>query len=68
MSESVKIGGIGKNPVIDKINRLDSIDVKGYAKDKMEQLILGEEYDPNGIYARQVPIDFSKANWERDEK
>lgn len=68
MSESVKIGGIGKNPVIDKINSLNSIDVKNYAKNKMEQLLLSEEYAQNDIYIRQVPIDFSKANWERNEE
>ena len=30
MSESVKIGGIGKNPAIDRINSLNSIDIKNY--------------------------------------
>lgn len=34
MSESIKIGGIGKNPAIDKINNLNSIDVKNYAVKK----------------------------------
>jgi len=34
MSESVKIGGIGKNPAIDKINNLNSIDIKNYAVKK----------------------------------
>ena len=40
MSESVKIGGIGKNPAIDKVNRLNAIDVKGYAAKKMEEILL----------------------------
>ena len=40
MSESVKVGGIGKNPAIDKINRLNGIDVKSYAVDRMEQLLI----------------------------
>lgn len=39
MSESVKIGGIGKNPAIDKINRLNGIDVQNYAVNRMEQLL-----------------------------
>ena len=34
MSESVKIGGIGKNPAIDRINSLNSIDIKNYAVKK----------------------------------
>lgn len=40
MSESVKIGGIGKNPAIDKINQMNAIDVKNYAAKRMEELIL----------------------------
>ena len=28
MSESVKIGGIGKNPAIDRINQLNAMDIK----------------------------------------
>lgn len=64
MSESVKIGGIGKNPAIDKINRLNTIDIKNYAVGKMEELLLSR--DPEGLeYGKTVPIDFSRANWER---
>lgn len=40
MSESVKVGGIGKNPAIDKINQMNAIDVKNYAAKRMEELIL----------------------------
>lgn len=58
MSESVKIGGIGKNPVIDKINRLDSMDVKSYAVDTLESLLISERIDQNTIYSRAVPLDF----------
>lgn len=62
MSESVKIGGIGKNPAIDKINKLNQTDVKSYAVKKMEELLLvknsGEESKKN------VPIDFSRADWK----
>lgn len=64
MSESVKIGGIGKNPVIDKINNVNATDVKNFAQKKMEQLLLTEGSAQSEIYTRQVPIDFSRANWE----
>lgn len=64
MSESVKVGGIGKNPAIDRINDLSSADVKDAAKTRLEQLILAVEGDYNDIYRRQVPLDFSKVNWK----
>lgn len=60
MSESVKTGAVGKNPAIDKINKLNAIDIKNYAVSKMEGLLLtGKE----GI---DVPVDFRRVNW--DEK
>lgn len=65
MSESVKIGGIGKNPAIDKINSLNAIDIKNYAVDKMEEMLLSAKPDER-TYGRTVPIDFSKANWEEN--
>ena len=63
MSESVKVGGIGKNPTIDKINRLNGIDVKNYAVDRMEQLLKTKVSAKNRAYTKDVPIDFSKAAW-----
>lgn len=64
MSESVTIGGIGKNPAIDKIDNLNSMDVKMYAVKKMEQtLILGGDVQSE-TYMRQVPIDFGRVNWK----
>ena len=63
MSESVKIGGIGKNPAIDKINRLNAVDIKKYAVEKMEELLLTSEPEEQ-VYGRKVPIDFSRAVWE----
>lgn len=63
MSESVKIGGIGKNPAIDKINKLNAIDVKHFAVEKMEEILLGNAMEKLG-YMREVPIDFSGADWE----
>lgn len=63
MSESVRVGGIGKNPVIDKINQLNAIDVKNYAVKKMEALLLVENADKlNSI--KQISIDLSGADWE----
>lgn len=63
MSESVKIGGIGKNPAIDKINNLNAIDIKNYAANKMEGLLLKNDLKENADY-KQVPIDFSIVDWE----
>ncbi|MBD5546486.1 MAG: hypothetical protein HDQ97_03690 [Lachnospiraceae bacterium] len=63
MSESVKIGGIGKNPAIDKINRLNDIDIKNYAVNKMEEILLVQEQEEER-YCRNVPIDFDKADWK----
>lgn len=66
MSESVKIGGIGKNPAIDKINSLNAIDIKNYAVNKMEKMLINANPDETS-YGRAVPIDFSRANWEEDK-
>ncbi len=63
MSERVKVGGIGKNPAIDKINRLNKIDVQNYAVDKMEQLLASGNSSKDKVYTKNVPIDFSKAIW-----
>ncbi len=66
MSESVRVGGIGKNPAIDKINKLNAIDVKNYAVKKMEDLLLVDNADKlNRI--KQIPIDLSGADWERKD-
>ena len=64
MSESVKIGGIGKNPAIDKINSLNAMDIKNYAANKMEQLLLTGDHSHNAAYTKKVSIDFSKVEWE----
>lgn len=68
MSESVKIGGIRKNPAIDRINNMNSTEVKKSAKKKMEQLLLAEEVVQSETFTRPVPIDFSKAQWKETEK
>ncbi len=64
MSESVRIGGIGKNPAIDKINSLNSIDVKNYAVNKMEQLLLSTDSSRYQPYVQKASVDFSKVDWE----
>lgn len=64
MSESFRNGGIRKNPAIDKVNNLNSMEIKSSAKEKIEQLLLAEESLQSDIYARQVPINFSKINWK----
>ena len=61
MSESVKIGGIGKNPAIDKISRLNQVDVKKYAVNKMEELLLVKPIEAGD--RKEVPIDFGRASW-----
>lgn len=63
MSESVRVGGIGKNPAIDKINKLNAIDVKNYAVKKMEDLLLVEKTDELSDI-KQISIDLSGADWE----
>lgn len=68
MSESVKIGGIRKNPAIDRINSMNFTEVKKSAKKKMEQLLLAEEAVQIETFTRLVPIDFSKARWKGTAK
>lgn len=63
MSESVRVGGIGKNPAIDKINKLNAIDVKNYAVKKMEDLLLVEKAKKLNS-TKQISIDLSGADWE----
>lgn len=64
MSESVKIGGIGKNPAIDKINSLNAMDVKNQAVRRMEQVLLGGTAAESREYTREVPVDFVNADWK----
>lgn len=64
MSESVRIGGFGKNPAIDKINRLNAIDIKNYASDKMKQVVLSGHAESYTAYRKSVPISLDKVAWE----
>lgn len=63
MSEIVRVGAIGKNPAIDKINQLNEVDIKNYAVSKMEEIILNGNL-PDHEYRKSIPIDFSKVIWE----
>ncbi len=64
MSESVRIGGIGKNPAIDKINSLNAIDIKNYASDKMKQVVLSGHAGSYTAHRKAVPISLDKVEWE----
>lgn len=61
MSESVKIGGIGKNPAIDRINSLNSIDIKNYAVKKMEQLLAKtDKIGTDKFYTKPVSVKLNE--------
>lgn len=63
MSEKVKIGGIRKNPAIDKINSLGgAMDLKKCAVSKMEEALLTTEVKEKYGEIR-IPVDFTKADW-----
>ncbi len=64
MSESVKIGGIGKNPAIDKINSLNSIDIGSFAANRMKQLVLGGQSDSGTAQRRRIPLHLENIDWE----
>lgn len=64
MSESVKIGGIGKNPAIDKINSLNGIDIVNFAANRMKQMVLGGYSDSGTPQKRQVPLHLENMDWE----
>ncbi len=66
MSQRVKIGGVRKNPAIDKINSLEAIDVKNYIVGKMEQLLIEDiAQQEQWRDVTKLPLDFSKAAWKR---
>lgn len=73
MSRHVKIGGIGINPIIDKINAVDKAHIKALAANKMEQLIDIDKRKDADQYAdtelgkiicKKVPLVF---DWEEDD-
>ena len=79
MSESVKIGGIGKNPAIDKIGSIGETDVKNSVVRKMEQELLVrdvpvKEFFGEKAYEKAMKINIRKIvekdgiRVERDQK
>ena len=65
MSESVKIGGIGKNPAIDQIQQLNAIDVGSYAVKRMQELLLQSELSGEEDRDRKRAVDFGRVHWKR---
>ena len=65
MSESVKIGGIGKNPAIDQIQQLNAIDVGSYAVKRMQELLLQSELSGDEDRDRARAVDFGRVHWKR---
>ena len=73
MSRHVKIGGIGINPIIDKINAVDKAIVRTLATKKMEQLIGIDKSEDVGQYddtelgkviCNKIPLVF---DWEGED-
>lgn len=67
MTKRVKIGGIGENPAIEKINAVHKLDVKMLVTNKMEELVCIEKEisvdENNGeelrkIMSINVPLKF----------
>ncbi len=70
MSESVKIGGIGKNPAIDKIHSINSVNIHSYAADRMHQTLTGRKPSSGKGQNRGARIGqtfFDKVDWEGKE-
>ena len=64
VSESVKIGGIGKNPAVDKINSLQAIDIKGCAVRRMQEAVQGGNPHGSAAYRKAIPVSLEKVEWE----
>ena len=56
MSNRVKIGAIGTNPLIEEINKLNSVDIQGYAVKKMEELLFTDQLNELDWYAENLMI------------
>ena len=65
MRESVKIGGIGKNPTIDQIQQLNAIDVGSYAVKRMQELLLQSELSGEEDRDMERAVDFGRVHWKR---
>ena len=64
MSGRVKIGGIGKNPAIDKINSLKAIDIKNHAVRRMEQAVQDGHAGSGMAYRKEIPVSLERVEWE----
>lgn len=73
MSRHVKIGGIGKNPVIDKVNAVNKSIVRTLAVSKMEKMICIEKNEDvskcndtelGKVIYNKIPLIF---DWEEDD-
>lgn len=54
MSNRVKIGAIGNNPLIEEINRLNVMDIQGYAVKRMEELLFVESPNELDWYEERI--------------
>lgn len=66
MSESVKIGGIGKNPAVDKINSLQAIDIKSHAVRRMTEAVQGGKPHGSAAYRKEIPVSLERIDWEKE--
>ncbi len=70
MSKVIKVGGVGKSPVIEKMNRLNAISSQLDAVAVLEQKIFHSEQDQAQQCLKnrkQIINDFSISFQERDE-
>ncbi len=54
MSNRVKVGAIGNNPLIEEINQLNSMDIQGYAVKRMEELLFVEQANELDWYEESI--------------
>lgn len=54
MAGNVSNGGIGKSPVVDKLNQITAVNFEGKASEKLENLV----YRERDILYQPVPIAF----------
>lgn len=70
MSKVIKVGGVGKNPAIEKMNRLNAISSQLDAAAVLEQKVFYSEQDQAQQRLKnrkQIINDFSISFQERDE-
>lgn len=70
MSKVIKVGGVGKNPAIEKMNRLNAISSQLDAAAVLEQKVFHSEQDQAQQRLKnrkQIINDFSISFQEKDE-